>query len=179
VEDLLDMSRIHEGSVELTVSTVDVVEVVESAVSDAVAAAGVSHASVARTGLPVAMVATDPVLVRRVVYNLVLNALVHGGESEVTVDVGAVGGETSVRVVDHGSGVPVDARAEVFRPFQRRSDAGGSRGVGLGLAIARGFVDALGGDLNLEDTPGGGCTMVLVLPAGPTSEQLPGAEAVR
>jgi two-component system sensor histidine kinase KdpD len=165
VEDLLDMSRVHEGSVELAVSTVDMVEVVESAVVDAAQSAGAPLATVQRTGLEELAVTTDPVLVKRVVYNLVLNALVHGGGSEVVVDVGAIAGGVSVRVVDHGSGIPRAARDAVFLPFQRRGDTAASRGLGLGLAISRGFVDAIGGDLSVEDTPGGGCTMVMVLPA--------------
>jgi len=76
-------------------------------------------------------------------------------------------------VVDRGPGIPSEQRELVFRPFQRVGDsrptgggAGvvGNSGVGLGLAVARGFVDSMGGDLTAEDTPGGGCTMVLRLP---------------
>ena len=52
----------------------------------------------------------------------------------------------------------------VFRPFQRLGDSPNGTGVGLGLAVARGFVVAMGGDLTAEDTPGGGTTMVLSLP---------------
>ena len=164
VEDLLDMSRIHEGSVELAFGAVDVIELVESAIIDASSAAGAPQGSVHRTGLGELTATTDPVLVARVLYNLVLNALVHGGGGEVVVDVGAIAGGLSVRVVDHGSGIARTARDAVFLPFQRRGDVANSRGLGLGLAISKGFVDALGGDLSIEDTPGGGCTMVMILP---------------
>ena len=66
-------------------------------------------------------------------------------------------------MVDTGPGTPPDARDQVFRPFQRLGDSPGGTGVGLGLAVARGFVLAMGGDLTAEDTPGGGTTMVLSL----------------
>jgi two-component system sensor histidine kinase KdpD len=69
-----------------------------------------------------------------------------------------------LRVVDHGPGIGRDDRDRVFRPFQRLGDAGNGQGVGLGLAVARGFVEAVGGDLDIEDTPGGGTTMVIRLP---------------
>jgi two-component system sensor histidine kinase KdpD len=74
------------------------------------------------------------------------------------------GGERlDLRVVDHGPGIPLDARQRVFEPFQRLGD-GSKDGVGLGLAVARGFVTAMGGQLVVEDTPGGGTTMVVSFP---------------
>jgi two-component system sensor histidine kinase KdpD len=164
VEDLLDMSRIHEGSVELAISTVDLIETVESGISDAVTVAGAPHALVHRTGSEALEMDTDPVLIIRIVYNLVLNAIVHGGHEPVTVDVGSMTNGVAIRVIDQGAGIPTGSQDAVFRPFQREGDVGESKGVGLGLAIARGFADALGGELSVEETPGGGCTMCLVLP---------------
>jgi two-component system sensor histidine kinase KdpD len=70
-----------------------------------------------------------------------------------------------VRVVDRGPGIDEDQRERVFEPFQRMSDAASGAGVGLGLAVARGFTRAMGGDLTIEDTPGGGATMVVELEA--------------
>ena len=67
-------------------------------------------------------------------------------------------------MVDTGPGIPPDAREQVFRPFQRLGDTASDTGVGLGLAVARGFVVAMGGELTADDTPGGGTTMVLSLP---------------
>jgi two-component system sensor histidine kinase KdpD len=72
-----------------------------------------------------------------------------------------------VRVADRGPGVPDDAKERIFEPFQRYGDAPRRAGVGLGLAVARGFVEAMGGTLTAEDTPGGGMTMVLTLRAAP------------
>ena len=77
----------------------------------------------------------------------------------------ALGDRVEVRVVARGPGVPESAREHIFEPFQRYGDAPRGTGVGLGLAVARGFVEAVGGTLHAEDTPGGGLTMVLTLPA--------------
>jgi two-component system sensor histidine kinase KdpD len=163
VEDLLDMSRVNEGSVELAIDEVDLEELVDRAVVDACRAAGVEREQVQRAGAEAVELETDPVLVTRVLYNLVLNGLVHGG-GKLTVEVGRLGGEVSVRVVDHGPGLRSSEREDVFKAFQRSGDVADGKGVGLGLAIARGFAEILGGELSIEDTPGGGCTMVLVLP---------------
>jgi two-component system sensor histidine kinase KdpD len=68
-----------------------------------------------------------------------------------------------IRVIDRGPGIRREDRDLVFRPFQRLGDSENLVGVGLGLAVARGFVEAVGGELDAEDTPGGGCTMVIRL----------------
>jgi two-component system sensor histidine kinase KdpD len=70
-----------------------------------------------------------------------------------------------LHVVDRGPGIPQSQREDVFRPFQRLGDRSNGSGVGLGLAVARGFVEAMGGELVVDDTPGGGVTMVISLPA--------------
>ncbi|WP_141316048.1 sensor histidine kinase, partial [Streptomyces spinoverrucosus] len=67
---------------------------------------------------------------------------------------------------------PDDVKDRIFAPFQRYGDAPRGAGVGLGLAVARGFAEAMGGTLNAEDTPGGGLTMVLTLRAGTRPEFL-------
>ena len=73
----------------------------------------------------------------------------------------AAGGRVELRVVDRGPGIPLADRDRVFEPFQRLGDRPAGDGVGLGLAVARGFVEAMGGELRIEDTPGGGLTMVV------------------
>ena len=81
---------------------------------------------------------------------------------------GRRGRATSVdlRVIDRGPGIPAAERDRVFQPFQRLGDHPTGAGVGLGLAVAHGFIEAIGGELAVEDTPGGGCTMVISLPPG-------------
>jgi len=174
VEDLLDMSRVEQGSIELVEAEVDLVELVDAAVAEAVEVLGVEVGPVGRTGVSSVTVITDPALVERVVFNLVINALTHGMGSSVVVDVGEIADGVSVRVIDHGVGIPVESRTDVFRPFQRLGDVSAGRGVGLGLSLARGFFEALGGTLEIEDTPGGGCTMVLVLPRSIPERAQPG-----
>ena len=70
-------------------------------------------------------------------------------------------GRVELRVVDRGPGIPPSERDRVFEPFQRLGDRSLGAGVGLGLAVAKGFVEAMGGELSIEDTPGGGLTMVM------------------
>ncbi len=166
IEGLLDMTRVNEGTMELATTEVDLVDLVDFAIEDAVAGAGVLPSAVNVTGLDAIPMTTDPTLVVRIVANLVQNALLHGG-GEAAVDIGLVGNDATIRVVDHGPGVPPEDRETIFRPFQRRGDVRVGLGVGLGLAIARGFTTALGGTLVADDTPGGGCTMVLTLPLVP------------
>jgi len=85
----------------------------------------------------------------------------------VLLTASALGDRVELRVVDRGPGVPDTAKEEIFEPFQRRGDAPRGTGVGLGLAVARGFAEAMGGTLTAEDTPGGGLTMVLTLKTAP------------
>ena len=79
--------------------------------------------------------------------------------------VGVFDGTVDVRVVDRGPGVPRDERSRLFKPFQRLGDAGQGEGVGLGLAVAKGFIEAMGGEIEADDTPGGGLTIVARLRA--------------
>src|SRR5690606_6245370 len=94
----------------------------------------------------------DPALLERIVANLVDNAMTHGhSDCPVRVEAGAAGGEVLLRVIDRGKGIPPDEREQVFRPFQRLDDSKprSGAGVGLGLAVARGFVRAMGGELTV------------------------------
>ena len=72
-----------------------------------------------------------------------------------------------LRVIDRGPGVPPDRLDHIFEPFQRLGDVPAGHGVGLGLAVARGFAEANGGTLEAEQTPGGGLTVLLTLPVDP------------
>jgi len=160
VENLLDMSRLETGSMDVLHQPADVGELVHTAVVG-LGSRGNSVEVTVAPGVP--LLETDPVLLERVVANLVDNALLHGAGGGVRVEVGPVAGRIDVRVVDHGPGIrPVD-RDRVFQPFQRLGDTDNGTGVGLGLAVSRGFAEAVGGELDLEDTPGGGCTMVIRL----------------
>jgi signal transduction histidine kinase len=108
------------------------------------------------------LVQADPGLLERVVANLVSNAV--RASDTVTVEAAPASSTVDIRVVDHGRGVPVEDRERIFAPFQRLDDKAADRGLGLGLAIARGFTEAMGGTVTPSDTPGGGLTMTVTLP---------------
>ncbi|MGV9567678.1 ATP-binding protein [Streptomyces sp. NPDC003480] len=168
VGNLLDMSRLQTGTVTPLIRAIDLDEVVPMALG------GVPEDSV-ELDVPetLPMVAVDAGLLERTVANLVENAVKYSPrESHVLVSASALADRVEVRVVDQGPGVPDEAKDRIFEPFQRYGDAPRGAGVGLGLAVARGFAEAMGGALNAEDTPGGGLTMVLSLrgvgiPEGP------------
>lgn len=163
VGNLLDMSRLQTGTVSPLIREIDLDEVVPMALG------GVPEQSVA-LDIPetLPMVAVDPGLLERGVANIVENAVKYSREGEkVLVAASALGDRVELRVVDRGPGVPESARDHIFEPFQRYGDAPRGNGVGLGLAVARGFAEAMGGTLVAEDTPGGGLTMVLTLRAAP------------
>ena len=163
VDNLLDMSRLQAGAVTPVTAPADLVSVVHRAltwVSDP------SRITVtAPDDLPVVL--ADPGLLERVVANLADNAARHAPDGPITVSAGAVADRVELRVVDRGRGVAAADRARVFAPFQRLGDAPAGQGVGLGLAVARGLTEAMGGTLEAEDTPGGGLTMVLGLQVAP------------
>jgi two-component system sensor histidine kinase KdpD len=108
-------------------------------------------------------VVADPGLLERVVANLVSNAAGHAPRGPISLSAGAVGGRVELRVADRGPGIPLADRERVFIAFQRLGDSPSGQGVGLGLAVARGLTEAMGGTLTAEDTPGGGVTMVVSL----------------
>ncbi|MEU9408754.1 sensor histidine kinase KdpD [Streptomyces sp. NPDC048281] len=161
VGNLLDMSRLQTGTVTPIVHDTDLDEVVPMAL------VGVPDGSVdldVPETLP--MVAADAGLLERSVANLVENAVKYSpSDRPVLVSASAIADRVEVRIVDRGPGVPDEAKERIFEPFQRYGDAPRGAGVGLGLAVARGFAEAMGGTLNAEDTPGGGLTMVLTLRA--------------
>lgn len=165
VGNLLDMSRLQTGALELSRYAVALDEVVANAIDSLGPQASRTEIDVP-DDLPMALV--DPGLLERAVANIVLNALHWSPPNDrVSVSARVAVPDLELRVVDHGPGVPVSARERVFQPFQRLDDRGGA-GVGLGLAIARGFVVAMGGELRVEDTPGGGATFrILVATAVP------------
>ncbi|WP_179756897.1 DUF4118 domain-containing protein [Kineococcus aurantiacus] len=159
IDDLLDLTRVRSGVVEPHLVVVDLDEVVHAAVRDL---PGVE----VRVPADLPPVSTDPGLLQRVVANLVQNAVRHGGNGvQVDAAVSTEDGHRAVRllVVDHGPGLPGAAKERAFTPFQRLGDRS-TAGLGLGLAVARGLAEAVGGRLDAADTPGGGLTMVLDLP---------------
>jgi two-component system sensor histidine kinase KdpD len=177
VVDLLDMSRLQTGAVVARADSVDIASVVESVVTDPDVQVDVP------VDLPEAR--GDAALLERVLANVLENATKHAGGASVRVDAVCMGDDVVVRVVDTGPGVPADQRERMFQPFQRLGDVPRGTGVGLGLAVARGLTEAMGGTLTAEDTPGGGLTLVVELPragratavTGPTDAGASASEA--
>ena len=111
------------------------------------------------------LVSADPGLLQRVVVNLLANATRHSpDDSKVRITTSSLDDIVEIRVIDHGPGIPPDRIDDVFVPFQRLGDTDNTSGLGLGLALSKGFVEGMGGTLTPEDTPGGGLTMVVALP---------------
>jgi two-component system sensor histidine kinase KdpD len=162
------MSRLQTGTVTPLIRETDLDEVVPKAL------AGVPEDSV-ELDIPetLPMVAVDRGLLERAVANIVENAVKYSPDHRpVLVSASVLGDRLELRVIDQGPGIPDEDKARIFEPFQRHGDAPAGTGVGLGLAVARGFTEAVGGTLTAEDTPGGGLTMVLTLPVAETAPRL-------
>lgn len=161
VANLLDLSRLRAGA--LVVSPVEVAldEIVGRAL---VSAPGARVDNRVPDDLPTAL--ADPVLLERVVANLVDNARRHEPlDGTVVVDAAVAEDLLRLRVIDHGPGVDPGRRTQMFEPFQRLDDHGGA-GVGLGLAIVSGFLEAMAGSVTASTTDGGGLTMTVEIPRG-------------
>jgi two-component system sensor histidine kinase KdpD len=165
---LLDASRIQVGAVHVFFTSVGLDEVVSSALAGLGAR---SHQVSVEIPEPLPAVRTDPALLERVIANLIENALAWSpSETPVRVTAGEVAGRIDLRVIDRGPGIPGEERDAIYQPFQRLGDSPGGSGVGLGMAVARGFLDAMGNEFSIEDTPGGGTTMVIGFDLAPMAE---------
>jgi two-component system sensor histidine kinase KdpD len=163
VGNLLDMSRLQAGAVEVINRPV----YLEDVVANALASLGCGHDPRLVLSVPETLPAVhvDPALLERAVANVVANAVGWSPPHEpITVEGAVVGDRVHLRVIDRGPGVREADRARVFQPFQRLGDRSNQAGVGLGLAVASGFVRAVGGRIELDDTPGHGLTVVIDLP---------------
>lgn len=160
VTDLLDASRIQAGALVVALEPTAIDEVVALALEEL--DAGPGRVELELSALP--PVAADPVLLQRVVVNLVSNALRHAPGLTPVVRAERDGGSVRLSVVDTGPGIPADRREQAFAPFQRFGDTDNTAGIGLGLALSRGFVEGMAGTLVAGDTPGGGLTMTVTLP---------------
>lgn len=163
VTDLLDVSRLHAGAVTLAEIETDPGQVIASALDEL--ALGPDDISL-DLNHEAAVIIVDPVLLHRSIVNLLTNAHRYAPVgSPVHVSTSTFADRLEIRVVDHGPGIPEEKRDGVFVPFQRLGDTDNSTGLGLGLALSRGFIEAMHGTLTPEHTPGGGLTMVISLPA--------------
>jgi two-component system sensor histidine kinase KdpD len=163
VGNLLDMSRIHTGAVTAARTDVSLARAVRASVDSLPGGERVE----VRIPDDVRVVA-DAGLLDRVVANIVENALKYvPAAAGIRVDAAGTGGRVTLRIADTGHGIPAADLDRIFAPFQRFGDVPQRDGVGLGLAVARGFVEAMGGTIAAEETPGGGLTLVIELVRAP------------
>jgi two-component system sensor histidine kinase KdpD len=163
VNNLLDMSRLQAGMLGPQVRPTAVDEVVYAALASLAVDTSAVDVNVPETLPPID---ADPALLERALANIVLNALNWAPQgTRVRVEAAQIGERVDVRVIDRGAGIPRDKRETVFQPFQRLGDGGRAAydGIGLGLAVAEGFVESLGGEITIDDTPGGGATVVVTM----------------
>ncbi len=165
VDNLLDMSRLQAGGLTISLRETAVADVIDHAVASLPEGPDSILVDL-EPSLP--LVQSDPGLLERAIANVLANARDFPPPGRLArVEAGSTGERVEIRVIDQGPGIAPDRRDQVFEPFQRLGDrpSRNHRGVGLGLAIAKGFLEATGGELELEDTPGGGATFVFILPA--------------
>lgn len=160
IENLLDLSRLQAGALPVRTRPVPLGDVVSAALDDLGVNAGAVVLDVPED-VPDVMV--DPGLLERVIVNLVTNAQRHSPTPPVLA-ARYVRDRVELRVVDTGPGIAPADRDRVFVPFQRLGDTS-PQGLGLGLAVSRGLVEAMAGDLRLGDTEGGGLTVTVTLPS--------------
>ncbi len=159
VGNLLDMSRIHAGALQPTLRPTALEEVVPAALDSLRPRAAIVDSDVAET---LTAVRADAPLLERALANVIDNAVRYSPPGRrVRVEAGHVAGRIDVRVIDRGPGIPLAQRHQVFQPFQRLGDNPAHAGVGLGLAVAHGFLSAMGATIELDDTPGGGTTVLI------------------
>jgi two-component system, OmpR family, sensor histidine kinase KdpD len=171
IGNLLDMSRLSAGSLQpfLRPTAIDEVAPVALRGLDA----GESVRLRVPDGLP--LVRTDPGLLERVLANLFANALAYSPPGRPpALHARQAGDSVILEITDHGPGVPDGLKERMFEPFERlegsrREARTAGNGVGLGLAVVKGFLDTMGGSVAAADTPGGGLTIRVILPAAATA----------
>jgi two-component system sensor histidine kinase KdpD len=162
VTDLLDVSRLQAGVLGVSIRPVTLDDVVLQALDELQLSPGDVRLELGE--LPAA--SADAALLERAVVNLLANALRFSPSGNAPiVATSAFEHRVELRIIDSGPGIPESRRDAAFLPFQRLVDTDNTTGIGLGLALSKGFVEAMGGTLEVEDTPGGGLTMVIALEA--------------
>ncbi|MGB7143013.1 MAG: sensor histidine kinase KdpD [Mycobacterium sp.] len=173
VANLLDSSRLAAGVVRPELTEVYLEEVVQRAlVGIGGRSTNFGRGSLDRVKVEVGgtVAMADAGLLERVLSNVIDNALHYAPASVVRVNAGQVGTRVLINVVDDGPGVSKGAAEQMFQPFQRLGDCDTTTGLGLGLSVAKGFVEAMDGTITASDTPGGGLTILIDL-AAPAQER--------
>jgi two-component system, OmpR family, sensor histidine kinase KdpD len=176
VENLLDMSRLQAGALALAIQPIDITDVISTAVTSLGSPAS---EVIIRIPEDTPEVQADPALLERALANLIQNALRFSSVGEPPqITASAYRTAVEIRVIDTGPGIPESDWDQIFLPFQRLGDRDNTSGVGLGLALSRGLIEAMSGTLIPEGTPGGGLTMTISLPAATRSVPEPVKTAI-
>jgi len=171
VTNLLDVSRLQAGVLGVYLAPLDVVDVILPALDELGLGPGEVEFDLDGELSPVL---ADSGLLERVVVNLLSNAIRYSPVGKlVRISTSQFAGTVEIRIADHGLGIPAHRREEIFVPFQRLGDIDNLTGLGLGLALSKGFTEGMGGQLEAQDTPGGGLTMVISLPAADAPTGIP------
>lgn len=162
VGNLLDASRLEAGVIRPAVQHIALDDVVASALASI---SGLEAQVDVEIPQALTTVRADQGLLERALANILTNAADAAPPgSAVHISAAPDGDRVQVRIADQGDGVALRHREDMFQPFQRMGDTAAGTGVGLGLSVARGVIDAMGGSVAVEDTPGGGLTVVVTLP---------------
>jgi two-component system, OmpR family, sensor histidine kinase KdpD len=165
VTSLLDMNRLQAGAWPVTRRPADLQEIITRSL-DSLGAQARGVITGIPSGLPPVM--ADPVIMERVIANVTANALRYSPDGSPPLLTACTRRDRiELRVVDHGPGVPETDWDRIFLPFQRLDGTGTTTGVGLGLTVSRSLTEAMRGTLEPEETPGGGLTMAISVPAAP------------
>lgn len=176
VGNLLSMTRLESGAVVLQKEWLPVEEVVGSALTRLKTILRDRPVTI-RVSEDTPMASLDGVLIEQVLVNLIENALKHSPE-DTPIDIGAYaqGGQLVVEVADRGEGIVEGSERRIFEKFSTSRTRGLSEGIGLGLAICRGFVEAHGGTIDAANRPGGGAVFRFAIPIGDAPPAMPPSE---
>jgi PAS domain S-box-containing protein len=181
IDQGLDIARIESGRVDLSLEQLPVSEAVFSAL-DLIRPMSDGRGMRLRAELPqvTEFVVADRKALRQVLLNILSNAVKYGpAGGSITVGYGRTSNVARIRISDNGPGIAADQIPLLFRPFERLgAESTIVEGSGLGLAVSKGLVEAMGGDLRLENTEGEGATFVVELPAAPTTTATPSDEGL-
>ena len=169
INDLLELSKIESGHIDLVLESVDVCTVAEECLSLIGAMADKRHIHLSHIGLQGAKVRADRTRLKQVLLNLFSNAIKYNREGgSVHLEVRPQGTDrVRILVTDTGIGIPAARLDEVFQPFNRLGvENGNIEGTGIGLTITRSIVEAMGGTVDVESEAGVGSTFWIELPLG-------------
>lgn len=164
IDQLLDVSRISTGQFQVEMEEVDLAAIVQDVVTrfaDDAAKAG-CEVRVRADGSTVGH--WDRMRIEQVLVNLLTNALKFGEGRPIDIELGGNGERARLRVRDHGIGIPPEAQERIFQRFEQAASSREYGGLGLGLYITQRIIEAHGGSISLESTPGEGAAFTVLLP---------------